>query len=140
VAGRSGIPRGQSSGVESLAAALDSAARSSLPADGALGSRQGDDRGDAARGGKGGKTRLVPVTAEMLAELMSYRRAQGLSPLPTTAEQTQTRHPAGEIARCKAEIRLGHRNQRVEDRDVLQQSFRRGDGAGVKHVAVPAAQ
>ncbi len=36
--------------------------------------------------GKGSKTRLVPVTAEMLAELMRYRRTQGLSPLPKAGE------------------------------------------------------
>jgi len=32
--------------------------------------------------GKGSKARLVPVTAELLAELMRYRRQLGLSPLP----------------------------------------------------------
>lgn len=32
--------------------------------------------------GKGGKTRLVPVTAEWLGELMRYRRSLALSPLP----------------------------------------------------------
>lgn len=32
--------------------------------------------------GKGNKTRLVPVTDELLQELKTYRRANGLSPLP----------------------------------------------------------
>jgi integrase/recombinase XerD len=38
--------------------------------------------------GKGRKTRLVPVTAEMLDELMRYRRNQGMSPLPKVGEDT----------------------------------------------------
>jgi len=36
--------------------------------------------------GKGNKTRLVPVTDELMAELMRYRRANGLKPLPTVAD------------------------------------------------------
>ncbi len=36
--------------------------------------------------GKGHKVRLVPVTAELLAELTRYRLSQGLSPLPQHAE------------------------------------------------------
>lgn len=32
--------------------------------------------------GKGGKTRLVPATGELMAELMRYRKVFGLSPLP----------------------------------------------------------
>lgn len=38
--------------------------------------------------GKGSKTRLVPATGELMAELMRYRRAQGLSPLPHEGEST----------------------------------------------------
>lgn len=36
--------------------------------------------------GKGDKTRLVPATDELMAELMRYRRALGLKPLPTEGE------------------------------------------------------
>ena len=36
--------------------------------------------------GKGGKTRLVPATGELMAELVRYRRAIGLSPLPQEGE------------------------------------------------------
>lgn len=36
--------------------------------------------------GKGGKTRLVPATDELMVELMRYRRVCELSPLPTAAE------------------------------------------------------
>jgi len=36
--------------------------------------------------GKGNKTRLVPVTDELMAELMRYRRANGLKPLPTMGD------------------------------------------------------
>ena len=36
--------------------------------------------------GKGNKTRLVPVTDELMAELMRYRRANGLKPLPTVGD------------------------------------------------------
>ena len=36
--------------------------------------------------GKGGKTRLVPATGELMTELMRYRRSQGLSPLPVEGD------------------------------------------------------
>ncbi|WP_332775839.1 tyrosine-type recombinase/integrase [Polaromonas sp.] len=36
--------------------------------------------------GKGGKTRLVPATGELMTELMRYREAQGLSMLPLEGE------------------------------------------------------
>lgn len=36
--------------------------------------------------GKGSKTRQVPVTDELLAELSHYRRSRGLSPLPRAGE------------------------------------------------------
>ena len=38
--------------------------------------------------GKGGKTRLVPATGELMTELMRYRKAQGLSMLPLEGENT----------------------------------------------------
>jgi integrase/recombinase XerD len=38
--------------------------------------------------GKGGKERLVPATAEMMAELGAYRRERRLSPLPSPDEPT----------------------------------------------------
>lgn len=38
--------------------------------------------------GKGGKTRLVPATGELMAELMRYRNVQGLSMLPLEGENT----------------------------------------------------
>jgi len=38
--------------------------------------------------GKGGKTRLVPATGELMTELMRYRRSQGLSPLPIEGDAT----------------------------------------------------
>lgn len=38
--------------------------------------------------GKGGKTRLVPATGELMTELMRYRKAQGLSMLPLVDEST----------------------------------------------------
>lgn len=33
--------------------------------------------------GKGGKTRLIPATTELMAELMRYRRSRGMAPLAT---------------------------------------------------------
>ncbi|QNK67242.1 tyrosine-type recombinase/integrase [Variovorax sp. PAMC26660] len=36
--------------------------------------------------GKGEKTRLIPATAELMSELMRYRKAHGLSPLPLAGE------------------------------------------------------
>lgn len=38
--------------------------------------------------GKGDKTRLVPATAELMNELMQYRRSRSLSPLPVHDETT----------------------------------------------------
>lgn len=38
--------------------------------------------------GKGGKTRLVPATRELMVELMRYRRSVGLAALPTEHETT----------------------------------------------------
>jgi site-specific recombinase XerD len=38
--------------------------------------------------GKGAKTRLVPATAELMAELLRYRRECGLSRLPSAGDQT----------------------------------------------------
>ncbi|MFT4192313.1 MAG: tyrosine-type recombinase/integrase [Comamonas sp.] len=38
--------------------------------------------------GKGSKTRQLPATTELMAELMRYRRARGLSPLPAHDELT----------------------------------------------------
>jgi len=43
--------------------------------------------------GKGGKTRLVPVTAELLAELIRYRRQLGLPPLPLEGDETPLVRP-----------------------------------------------
>jgi site-specific recombinase XerD len=36
--------------------------------------------------GKGDKSRIVPATAELMAEFMAYRRANGLSALPASGE------------------------------------------------------
>lgn len=36
--------------------------------------------------GKGNKSRIVPATAELMAELMAYRKANGLSALPASGE------------------------------------------------------
>ncbi len=36
--------------------------------------------------GKGNKTRLVPATDELIAELARYRRAHGLAPTPQPGE------------------------------------------------------
>lgn len=38
--------------------------------------------------GKGGKTRLVPATDELMSEVMRYRKANGLTPLPRESETT----------------------------------------------------
>lgn len=43
--------------------------------------------------GKGDKVRLVPATAEMMAELMAYRRALGLRELPTPGEEAPLLFP-----------------------------------------------
>ncbi|MFL9861060.1 tyrosine-type recombinase/integrase [Paraburkholderia madseniana] len=46
--------------------------------------------------GKGGKERLVPATAEMMAELGAYRRERGLSALPSPDEDTPLVLPIGQ--------------------------------------------
>jgi site-specific recombinase XerD len=43
--------------------------------------------------GKGDKTRLVPATAELMAELMHYRRSRSLPPLPSHDETTPLLRP-----------------------------------------------
>ncbi|MGH8856463.1 MAG: tyrosine-type recombinase/integrase [Polaromonas sp.] len=43
--------------------------------------------------GKGDKTRLVPATGELMSELMRYRQANGLSPLPLEGESTPLLRP-----------------------------------------------
>uniref|UniRef100_UPI001F251BCA tyrosine-type recombinase/integrase n=1 Tax=Burkholderia sp. WTPI3 TaxID=2822167 RepID=UPI001F251BCA len=45
--------------------------------------------------GKGGRQRLVPATAEMMAELARYRRAHGLPALPAHGEPTPLVLPVG---------------------------------------------
>ncbi|MGF6903443.1 tyrosine-type recombinase/integrase [Paraburkholderia sp. GAS348] len=47
--------------------------------------------------GKGGKERLVPATAEMIAELGAYRRERGLSALPSPDEDTPLVLPIGQL-------------------------------------------
>lgn len=43
--------------------------------------------------GKGDKTRLIPATTELMAELMDYRRSNGLSPLPAHDDATPLLRP-----------------------------------------------
>jgi site-specific recombinase XerD len=45
--------------------------------------------------GKGDKTRIVPATDELMAELALYRRSRGLPPLPTPEEKTPLVLPIG---------------------------------------------
>lgn len=49
---------------------------------------QGEDRWWLEVIGKGDKTRLVPVTAQLATELIHYRRECGLVPLPLTGDTT----------------------------------------------------
>lgn len=49
--------------------------------------------------GKGNKTRLTPVTDELLAELTRYRQFRGLSPLPQPGELTPLLLPIGDQSR-----------------------------------------
>nr|WP_174772223.1 tyrosine-type recombinase/integrase [Paraburkholderia sp. SG-MS1] len=46
--------------------------------------------------GKGDRERLVPATAEMMAELVTYRHQQGLPPLPLPHEDTPLILPIGQ--------------------------------------------
>ena len=55
--------------------------------------------------GKGGKTRLVPATGELMSELVAYRQACGLSPLPLQGENTPLVIPV--IGSCKPMARSG---------------------------------
>ena len=45
--------------------------------------------------GKGGKTRIVPATKELMVELARYRREKSLSPLPSLHETTPLLLPIG---------------------------------------------
>lgn len=55
----------------------------------------GEDRWWLEITGKGGKTRLVPATAELIVELTRYRRENGLSPFPLPGEPTPLLLPIG---------------------------------------------
>ena len=56
----------------------------------------GEDRWWLEVLGKGGKERLVPATAEMMAELSAYRRERGLPALPSQREDTPLVLPIGQ--------------------------------------------
>lgn len=51
--------------------------------------------------GKGNKTRLVPVTDELLTELTRYRQSRNLSPLPQPGEATPLLLPIGNGCRSR---------------------------------------
>ncbi|WP_246174197.1 tyrosine-type recombinase/integrase [Paraburkholderia hayleyella] len=50
--------------------------------------------------GKGSKVRIVPASAELIAEMSRYRLAHGLSALPTRAEETPLILPLSGAMRC----------------------------------------
>ena len=56
----------------------------------------GEDRWWLEVLGKGGNERLVPATAEMMAELSAYRRERGLPALPSQGEDTPLVLPIGQ--------------------------------------------
>ncbi len=51
--------------------------------------RAGVERWWLAITGKGDKSRIVPATAELMAELMAYRKVNGLSALPASGGETR---------------------------------------------------
>jgi len=55
----------------------------------------GEDRWWLEITGKGGKTRLVPATGELMVELARYRREHGLPPLPVSGETIPLVLPIG---------------------------------------------
>jgi integrase/recombinase XerD len=57
--------------------------------------RDGEERWWLEVLGKGEKTRLVPATSELMAELGRYRRECGLGPLPSPGEETPLVLPIG---------------------------------------------
>lgn len=56
---------------------------------------EGEERWWLEISGKGDKIRLVPATAELIAELSRYRRENGLSPFPLPSEPTPLLLPIG---------------------------------------------
>lgn len=56
---------------------------------------EGEERWWLEISGKGDKIRLVPATAELIAELSRYRRENGLSPFPLPGEPTPLLLPIG---------------------------------------------
>ena len=56
---------------------------------------EGEERWWLEITGKGGKTRLVPATAELIVELSRYRRENGLAPFPFPGEPTPLLLPIG---------------------------------------------
>lgn len=57
--------------------------------------RQGNERWWLEITGKGNKTRIIPATNELMAELASYRRKKGMAALPVPAENTPLLLPLG---------------------------------------------
>lgn len=57
--------------------------------------KDGEDRWWLEITGKGGKTRLIPATSELMVELARYRREAGLSPLPFPNDTTPLLLPIG---------------------------------------------
>ena len=83
--------------------------------------------------GKGGKTRLVPATDELMAELIRYRRSCGLSDLPTAGDNSPLlRSLIGEL---KALARSA-----VHEivKDVVRQTAERLRAKGPEHEAAAA--
>ena len=86
--------------------------------------------------GKGAKTRLVPVTAELLAELIRYRRAQGLHLLPQQGEDTPLVLPLIRPKQAMARSAI-HEIVKVVMRATAQRLRARGDEfeAAAMHIA-----
>jgi site-specific recombinase XerD len=58
--------------------------------------KEGEERWWLDITGKGGKTRIVPATNELMVELARYRREKGLAPLPLPGDATPLLLPIGE--------------------------------------------
>ena len=77
--------------------------------------RDGEERWWLEVLGKGDKTRLVPATSELMAELARYRRECGLAPFPSPGEETPLVLPIGKSQADDTSGASQHREDRVRE-------------------------
>ncbi|ODV42165.1 hypothetical protein AWV79_29565 [Cupriavidus sp. UYMMa02A] len=84
--------------------------------------------------GKGQKYRRVPVSAELLAELMRYRQVHGLAPLPARAEMTPLLLPLRQHAAGVSDVGVNRKTVHNAIAQVLERAADWTEAKGPKYV------